>query len=383
MKLLRAIGFSLVFACLYASAQTQPATTRSASTAPALPPVTLVTLHLKDASPREAFEQLFAKSGAQLDVAPPLWTSLGDQKITVDLVDTPFLLALKELCRLTRTQPADSPDGSPTLHMIHDSTTRASSRVTTPPAVPWVDLPAVTVGPFLFAVTSVDIRSHYLFASAEHPLGQTAINLNAMIEPKFHLYACAGEIEVQEAVDESGKSLLAEQHRHLAPAPSARWTWATRAGLILSPSSHRIAHLRGVLRVQLLSRFATIEVPDLMKAGAVEKTVADLRCRIGPARTSGTRHDIPLEVFRDEQTLKQWQETSEMLRSARSVTILDADGQPIPTTHGGDYRGQDSARIHLYVSRRDHAAPAKLIWQLPEEAEEIAVPIDLKDLPLP
>src|SRR5690242_14081025 len=95
MKCIRLILLALLPAT---SLLAQSATTQSSE----VPGPTRVTLKLDHVPAIDAFNQLFAQAGVVPDNVkrqPELERQLRDAKVTTNLVDEPYLLALLELCK--------------------------------------------------------------------------------------------------------------------------------------------------------------------------------------------------------------------------------------------------------------------------------------------
>src|SRR5256885_11325813 len=114
-----------------ATATTQSAGERAAPTR--------VTLHLHETPGNEAIEQLLRQAGLS---APGLneramAQRLADLKVTTDVVDQPFMLALKDLCRVTYLEPAYGADASQRIEFrtrrVRVAANRPAAAMTTRP----------------------------------------------------------------------------------------------------------------------------------------------------------------------------------------------------------------------------------------------------------
>ena len=149
-----------------------------------LPEPTRVTLALRGVEPRVAFQKLFEQAKFPPNDASTFgFEYSASRKVTLDVTDEPFLLAMLELCRQgamepgtynmgetgmsfhTRMMEFHTPSGPTTLGLMRGSTTQRgamgaihpTTRATPEPS--WVDAPAVASGPFAFVPREFEQRN--------------------------------------------------------------------------------------------------------------------------------------------------------------------------------------------------------------------------------
>ena len=128
-----------------------------------------------------------------------------------------------------------------------------------------------------------------------------------------------------------------------------------------------------------------------MSARGVERTVAGKRFIVKEARGNGDSYSIFIQLPKETWTASEAIQFS----PERIFRLLDARGLPlmrVDSPRGMDARaGSDaeSRQIVLTFQRQNWqlgeraGEPAKLIWEVPVETREVAVPFEFKDLPLP
>src|SRR2546429_1506365 len=102
------------------------------------------------------------------------------------------------------------------------------------------------------------------------------------------------------------------------------WMWSLHAPLKFPPEdSQRLARFRGRLRASIVTRSQTIELDDLSKPLAGERTIGGVRILFADAQPSGNGLKVPLTLYRDGMTDQAWEE------------VQAGVGSPVPVGGGG------------------------------------------------
>jgi hypothetical protein len=117
--------------------------------------------------------------------------------------------------------------------------------------------------------------------------------------------------------------------------------------------------------------------------------------RINQVEDRKNNCEIHLTIFRDNHSQTRWQLLQQIINNNDGTfQLLDAKGRPFTFQGrgGGGGGGGNPDEPQRTFSLRFHAdrgdgekadAPASFVWELPLEAKEIEIPLELSDLPLP
>jgi hypothetical protein len=398
-----------------------------------------VTLKLNNADAETAFADLFAQAKLSMrGIERQTFERSADRRLTVDLVDRPFLEALLELCRQTAIEPhvgtmTEHGIGlSPRITRVGDTTFRlapspfdppgaaATTGTTTPPPRPlppiafrglpattratqpstrpsWVDLPAVTVGPFVFIPREVS-RRNWVNLGGDHG-AFTSLAIITMLDPGVRLHAASTTLEVVEAVDEHGRSLLPEgREGREGRSPvevqtrwdSGNWNWLSTLRLRYPPNDSRtIARLVVRLHGSVVTRSERIDLADLTREST--PALGSLCVKVEPVSGDETKgFTLPLTVFRDNLDDDAWKEIKTLMLDERAMRVTDEREQRIHVSGGRSTDTPLSRRVELRVSptsqpsgKRAATRPARMVWTVPVEVEDVKVPVEFRNLPLP
>ena len=135
--------------------------------------------------------------------------------------------------------------------------------------------------------------------------------------------------------------------------------------------------------VQTQSQIA--EVPDIQAANEVERTVAGHKLIIKNVRARGETYTVTMTITRDPNKRGGWGD----INLSSTFRMVDANGLSLsPRNYGGGNNLGDYTELSLMFGREDWngegaGVPAKLIWEVPTEMQQIDVPFTFEDVPLP
>jgi hypothetical protein len=363
-----------------ANPATQPSTqpAAAAEAVESLGPVTRITLKLDNAKPADAFAELSKQAGFELRPSPKnLWEGREWATVTLDLKDVSFWQAVRELC--DKVGVSIQRQGLERDMII----LQGGGRI-------WGQAPAFEAGPFMIVARTLN-RTHVVDLNAK--AGDTRTCTVGMIiysEPKLRVLRISSQPEIEVAVDENGRSLVAIQPPVVAKGVLAyanTWTWSVSA--LLHPpadAGQSISLLKGSVRALVQTRADTVEVDKIDTTRTVVKTASGHKLTVKDFRKTGTSYSLSLNVTRDPSTGSAWKEAnlSNMFR------LVDSEGHALTRrSYGSGGTLADSVDLQLSFAQEDwngNAAagePAKLIWEVPAETKEVAVPFEFRDLPLP
>lgn len=330
---------------------------------------TRITLHLKDASAKEAFTALWAQVGKPLPGQGDVILLESSDKVTLDCVDEPFWSVMLKLTELTGIGLQGTGDGSQLVWH--------GRRATPPHAVS---------GAFLVQAESAQRTYVIQYSNGNATSSDFSVNFSVWPEPKLDVAAGPGarSVKIARAEDEHGREMFDNQ---------GGGGWRSGGAInfaVRLRSNHadakRLAVIAGSVTVPVNLRYASVEHDKLNET--VTHRVGDVRITIEPIKKVNDRmYQIKLTAYRDGATDEAWSLFNHQIFS--SVRIEDADRQPLDRGGWGS-AGGDGIKIEgtLNYTRsqrgdKDTGEPVRLIWRIPVETREIEVPFELRDLPLP
>ena len=376
---------------------------------------TFVTLKLADAPPAEAFEELARQAGAKLD-APSRALLLRDDipRVTIDAQRQPFWVVMRQLCTSCKVRPDRS--GGRTLTLTADDGS-------------WGRRPFVTSGPFIVTANELYVTRGVRLGAAEAegakaqpqqppPPGPNPapaeliermrllrvqegnegvrdhgqLQVSALFEPKLHGMSWSLGA-VLEASDDAGRSLLlprgAEPRRRSTYGSARAGEWEATVWLNVPPEHRPGARLA---KVKFLSTFTvrtgveTFEVPDILSAKNVERTVGPSRVVVkGLTKLSDDQYELSTASY-PVGDVTAWRSV-DAGQAGRGPRLLDAEGRDFMRGGGSSSMSatEQSSQIRFTTAGApgNPRQPAKVVWELPSGVQQFKVPVEFVDLPLP
>ena len=222
--------------------------------------------------------------------------------------------------------------------------------------------------------------------------------VSAFIDPKVRVIPYLTKFKLDEAVDEKGNSLLLVDAGELAVAAVTPSTLNIAAQLSRPVTmGQRLARLRGSFRFFAVTKRELMEVPNVLTAKDVVKSVAqpagDKQFTVKSVKKVGEQYEVELSITRQDfiapESISPLERQMTYYVNAdtfRSVRLLDAQGRNLVFY---TYRsGSTTTYVVVFNTGAQGAAdkpgePAKLVWEIPVETKEIVVPFEFTHLPLP
>jgi len=381
---------------------------------------TLVTLHVKEAAPKDVFTELARQSGLEFKSPPRLWErEQAKVPVTADIERQPFWVAMRLLAAKTEFY-LDRNESRMALSILRGSDRKLQGV-------------AILNGPFLVIANEIEQRLSLPNVTQTAPVarltampaGNTGIalstpparqefrlTLSVFVDPKLRAVPQTDRIKLDEVVDEKGNSLLRPDAQEMELNGSAPAGMTVALDLNRTPSiGYRIARLRGTLRLMAVVGREVFTVPDVMNAKDTGKSIAtvesDRRYVVHEVKKVGDRYQVRLSLARTD-LISEDSLSPEMRQSAafltteafRSVRLLDDKGRDLSLQ---DVSG--GGKVFNVFFKRDGTAtaagaptaggtataasatavgePVTLRWEIPTETRDITVPFEFTNLPLP
>lgn len=339
-----------------------------------LPEPTRVTLHLNKVPVSTAFKELSAQSKyileAKLDGATP------EPQVTLDLVDQPYWTVLREICRQTGM-------GNPRSDRI---------KLSLSPDPTFASRPAADLGPFLITTSRVQQIEAMKFGGAvaadTKPIRQLSLQLVTYVDPAVPLFRYCATPEIIEAVDEKGHSLAPPPPADFDPSRTIdSLSWLSELPLAVLPDAGQKLHLRAILHTRIFTGIETWEINDPTNAAGVTRTFAN-DAKLTMQSLSSPRDNeyrLRLTVQANKKTFPYFQP----FVLTGYLRLLDSQGRqwsPSYTSNPIDTKTDPPEATITFPagsSQKPVGPPAKLILQVPAAIKDLAIPFELKEVPLP
>jgi len=341
----------------------------------------MITLRLRGASPREAFAQLSRQAGADLRPNPPdLWDSRQWPAADIEIEHQPFWTALRELCSKFGVSPQNSGFSRDMVIAAGASGHPLMGRA-----------PQVVSGPFLVVATYIHANYSVDLNNPQNVNRNCNLQLMVCPEPKLRVLQGSYQAILEEAVDDRGNSLInpammAAQMHGLQPGSGNIWNLSAYLA-VKGEGARKIARLKGRARFVIQTRAEEAEVADIVNARNVTRTVGGRKFLIKETRyTPNGPCQVFVTVYRPGWSPIEWSQISQ----TAALRLADADGNSWFRTHAATTRSSnDEIDLTLHFQRINWnganavGEPASLIIEVPLETEELTVPFEFVDLPLP
>lgn len=347
------------------------------------PSPTLITLHLKNVPPKTVFDELTKQAGIEFQSRDnDLWEQSRWPAVVMDMdiEGQNFWSAMREISARTGIEPQNQ-------HNFKGiDLTRSSEH--------WIsdDHPIIISGPIMLGVQSITRSSRINPSQPQSPQHQCYLKFALFLEPKLTVVE-SSRIEIIEALDEKENSLLAgtKKRRNLSIYPADGW-FCTQQVLLDYPQNagRRITRLKGLVHFTVQTKVHKLEASNLF-TNPIDQTIAGYDIHIDPIQKKGAMYVVPISIARGGRDDKQWQEAQRQLNFLLTrLKLLDAQGRSLQFGAWGGGGSDDpiTRDIRFSIPKRSEGSstpgePATLVWELPLETQEIQVPFEFADLPLP
>ncbi len=349
----------------------------------------LITLHFKEASPKDIFDSLARQARSEFRVYPvQMWSQREWPKVSVDLDRQPFWVAMKEVCGKTGVWPQPGYGGN-------DRRMTLTSNM----GINWMNTAAsAQSGPFYIVGQSINHSDTINLLQPANVQRDFSINLTAYSEPKLRVTSYASYLKLDEVVDDKGTSLLLAAPQYESMQSNSGWQYPLYARL--SYPEHpgtKIAKFKATAKFIIQTRSETVEVPltaDILSGKEpkeVTKTVGGRRYTLKTVRKQNDQQYLVTTVcYRDGRNPQEWNQFQNSMFQTMGIQVVDDKGRPLMNQGmRSNNTSGDTMEVTYEFSRIDNGEetrvgdPAKFMWEVPLEVKQIDVPFELHDLPMP
>ncbi len=366
---------------------------------------TLVSVHLNNVQTKKAMTDFGKQTGVKLTMfQPQMWRGRSFPAVTMDVDKIPLLEAVNEFSCKTGLMPAGSNNGWPIPW--------------SDPAHPHIPLslqqenrsigPWEISGPFAFEVQQISHSMALTQDSANSPI-QLLIEMQQ--EPKLVVLGKDQNLTIDEAVDDKGNKLSSDSFNPMQPRHRGMWSELLTGGPRAQPAQPQIfwspmnqpfwvnlqcpanpgktiKSFRATARFLVQTQSETLEAAFADKDAVTEKTIAGIKCKVGPlTMPSPQQINCSVQFTRDKLDQAAWSQIASALQQL-NPRLLDDNGTLIPNMQhmGGNSQG-DVVQANFYWwmqgNEGDNPHPAKLLLDVPTKTRVVEVPIQFDSLPLP
>ena len=350
----------------------------------------LITLHMKNVSPREVFAEISRQSGSNLQPLPPeLWDTRPWPKVSFDFDNQPFWIVMRAIAEQTGMEL--KPWNNDGLHLIQGAPAAAANGRWT------------VTGPFLITLHRASRKQEIDYAAADAVSSDFVLTFTAMAEPKLRVLRASYLAKLDEATDDRGNSLLPtddndehDRRRGLELAytgnHAGQWSFTARLASAKNMGT-RLAVLRGSAMVQLQTRSQTLEVPNILSATNVTGSAGGMSLTVREVKKTGDRYELNVIVAREAgrpETGADALDWQRIQQSLTELTLVDEQGRTLERGSFSSGGTDQSTEVTMSFSateantaRNRTGEPSKLVWRVATEVKDVLVPFEFKDVPLP
>jgi hypothetical protein len=344
----------------------------------------VITLHLKDATPEQLFAAIAKQARCEFPTYPKnLWNQNRGMfggapnnapSITVDYDRANFWTVFKDACKRTGVYPQQyGNDRRMTLGQGQSSYWNGPSHIS---------------GPFMIVANRIDRSNSVDLASPNNVQHAFSISLSAFAEPKVKVLGSSYNVNVDQAVDDKGNSLVATDNVMNGMSNGQQWMWNLNARLNYPENAGKtIKVVKGSVKFVVQTKSETLDIPDVLTAKNVTKTVANCRVMLKEVKKNGEQYDVQMTIYRDGMNQQEW---NGLQYPGYAVKLVDKDGKSLSAQGWGGGGGPNELNYNWNFTRNSWGGddgkagePARLVWEIPTETRETTVSFEFKDLPLP
>jgi hypothetical protein len=330
---------------------------------------TLITLHVKEANPREVFAEIAKQAHTDLPIWPEqLWTDnrFGNiPKITLDIDQQPFWLALAQACQSASVH-VQNMGNNQTMTIMQGSNNDMLVG------------PRCMSGLFIIVADSA-ARNHAIsFARGQSATNIDDIEFHLYVDPKARLVETHNPATLTLAEDDKGNSLI-------ATAAVSRFRSASQGSSVtFSAPLHypndgytKITKLKGTLEATMAAKTQTLEIPDMAAAINTTHPVGHWTVDVQDFRLNGNSGSFSLKIHTGGTSVNQ------MFYAERSIQLIDATGRNLVNGGGGGGNDTEVQYSSSFSTSDPIKSPVKLVWNVVTETKQQSIPFEFTDLPLP
>jgi hypothetical protein len=336
---------------------------------------TLVTLKMDNVSQQSVFDELAKQAKLEFMTLPKnMWETKPGEKISIDVTDQPFWVAMKDAC------------GKAGISLKYATDTAEPKIILNRDNQDWVNYPTAASGPFLVSLIGLH-RANTVDMRKPNDLQKTFfVKFTVFCEPRFRLLRGPLNAKVEEAVDEKGHSLVPKEAGEPQTNFITSWVYNFEGKLEYpKDAGTKITKMKVSAKFVAQTQSETIEYADPLTAKNVTKVVAGRKIVIKEVKRGTEEYEATVTFMRGEVPAEQWETT---VFPGNSLRLVDGDGKILVAKgFGMGGKGDEATFVFKFEKEPPRGSrigkPVKLAWEIPTGTREIPLTFEFKDLPLP
>jgi hypothetical protein len=210
------------------------------------------------------------------------------------------------------------------------------------------------------------------------------VNLIAYVDPRIRMLKFQNQPSIERADDENSNSIAVAQAGQ-PNSQDAYCKWMIQnifVPLDYDPqTSHKLAVLKGSIRVTVAAETEKIEFDDLENAQGTEKEAGGIKVVCQEVKPADNSFEMKVNIIRTDMSREDFRTLYG--RVFNDGKFLDADGKALQVSGGG---GGSEDRLDYSLQcgfPNPSGKPVKLLWEFTTLTQEIDLPFEFRDLPLP
>lgn len=353
---------------------------------------TLVTLHLQDVPPAQAYAELAKAAHTPLLTDPPdLLSQKGLKPVSLNGDREPLWKMLQSLSAQCDLEIAPITQRNREIGL---GLTRGSAD--------WQDKPTTLAGPLLIRADRLTRISTVRLRGGD-VVQEFNITLTVFAEPKLKVLDYSGTIKLREIADDLGNSLIPQPgdgaiaanvdvFGNLREGTASRWEIGASLHYPKHPGT-KIVVLKGSTALQVQTKSATLDLP-LAGARNSKHTVGGIRMVVNAVDSNR----LDLTIFRDGRTDAQWYGVRMQVSAGEGLLKDDKERIVARSQNGVEIDDSpDGQRMEIKIrfardlfddgtkasKKAGFSEATHLVWAFPTEVRELSVPFELRELPIP
>ena len=353
-----------------------------ADAAPKKPGLTLVNLHLQQAMPQDAFDELAKQGGVKFTTMGNFWDQPNMQtENDIDMTDKPFWSAVNQVCNLWGLAPQQNnwgPNPSPKQIQLNFSGNGQKGKA-----------PVFESDGFLVQALSFNRNQSVNYAMPEQSQNNCSVQLMVFIDPSLHISNFNQNPKVTVAVDDAGHSMVPDANNNVfyGGMQQRSMIYNLNVGLKYPDNAgKKISDLKFTLSMRGSDTLDSLSVDKPLEAAESSKNFGDTTVVFHSAKKNGNGYEVKIGITNDQQN------GGNAWGTLQSAQLLDAKGRAYNYGGGGGGGGRPDGLAEYTINYMANGGmpqdnpsgdPVKWVLELPAKTHAIKVPVEFKDLPLP
>ena len=319
-------------------------------------------------------------------------TKYGNVSVTIS--NQPFWAAMREVCTRGNVSLYYYGDDEPGKILLMPSNYGQQNMMKAASSIQ---------GPYLSVVTNIDRVNTVNMGAPDQTDRKVNLQIHTFAEPKARPIQYSYQPVIDEAVDDNGNLMVPDAKDRQTNMQSNRgisWYAYVQLPYPKSNPGKRIARVRGHIDAKVQLQSEPWEIADPLKAAETSKTIAGKKYTFkslkpaegGSGGGTEPRYTVELIVGRGaDEDPQQFQQTA--FNTEPVLKLSDGSNGRYQSYSSGGSGGTDSVTRQFTFARRNSGArasadaektqPNKLVIELPTATQDVPIPFELVDMPMP